>query len=106
MDYHLAVFITVMLARRLVWTIISEVIQCGSYECVCSDKLKITDEAVNCSLSAGKPQKYMIYITLFVAQRERICMWHRERESVCVSVCVWGGGSLKRFLWSVCHIMA
>lgn len=26
MDYHLAVFITVMLARRLVWTIISEVL--------------------------------------------------------------------------------
>lgn len=25
MDYHLAIFITVMLARRLVWTIISEV---------------------------------------------------------------------------------
>lgn len=30
MDCHLAVFITVMLARRLVWTIISEVIQHGS----------------------------------------------------------------------------
>lgn len=25
MDYHLAIFITVMLARRLVWTIVSEV---------------------------------------------------------------------------------
>ena len=25
MDYHLATFITVMLARRLVWTIVSEV---------------------------------------------------------------------------------
>ncbi|KAI3376949.1 hypothetical protein L3Q82_000188 [Scortum barcoo] len=27
MDYHLAIFITVMLARRLVWTIVSEVSQ-------------------------------------------------------------------------------
>ncbi len=32
MDYHLAIFITVMLARRLVWTIVSEV---NTQTCTC-----------------------------------------------------------------------
>lgn len=37
MDYHLAIFITVMLARRLVWTIVSEVNTqiCRQIPCMC-----------------------------------------------------------------------
>lgn len=41
MDYHLAIFITVMLARRLVWTIVSEVntdsISVSSQQAHCRD---------------------------------------------------------------------
>ncbi|KAA8595864.1 hypothetical protein FQN60_011155, partial [Etheostoma spectabile] len=54
MDYHLAIFITVMLARRLVWTIVSEV----NTECV-SEQRQITAPLCGSHRSTAQPADHV-----------------------------------------------
>lgn len=84
MDYHLAIFITVMLARRLVWTIVSEV---NTQTCVYTISLHI----LVCITSVGSKLESDACATIFLVTELIL-------SSFFTQVSQSSGGSLLRYV--------